>query len=110
MLRLVKIFSFPVFLFASLFTGYARQYELALTLAVCMASTVLALRALRAGEYLWTAELAAIAIVFSPVLLVSKIFLLMGLAFMVACFGLWIALRTHPNGMWDAEMWEAKIE
>jgi len=105
MLQLVKVISFPILLFASLFTGYAQQYELALTVAICLGATVFALRALRAAQYVWTAELLAIAIVFSPILLLSKIFLLMGLAFVVACLGLWTALRAYA-----VQAWEAKTE
>jgi hypothetical protein len=103
MLQLIKVFSFPVLLFASLFTGYAGKYDLALTVAACLAATVLALGALRAAKYVWAAELIAIAIVFSPILLLSKVFLLMGLAFGVACFGLWTALRAQPAPAWEVE-------
>lgn len=103
MLQLVKVFSFPVLLFASLFTGYAGQYELALTLVVCLVAAVLAIRALRLAQYAWAAELAAIGIVFSPIFLLSKIFLLMGLAFIVACLGLWTALRAQSAPVWEAE-------
>ena len=103
MLQLIKVSSFPVLLLASLFTGYAQQYELALTLVICLASGVFAIRALRAAQYVWAAELVAIAIVFSPMLLLSKIFFLMAVAFIVACFGLWTAVRMHSAPVWEVE-------
>jgi len=105
MLQFIKVSSFPVLLFASLFTSYARQYELTLTLVVCLSAAILGIRAIRAAQYAWAAELVAIAVVYSPILLLSKIFLLMGLAFIVACLGLWTALRAQ-----SAPVWEAKTE
>jgi hypothetical protein len=103
MLQLVKILSFPALLFASLFTTYAAQYELALNLLVCLGAVAMIQRAIGTGQYIWAAELVAIAVVFSPFVLLVKLFLLMGLAFTVACVALWTALRRPLAPVWEAE-------
>ena len=103
MLQLVKILSFPVLLFASLFTTYAAQYELALNLLVCLGAVVMIQRAIGTGQYIWAAGLVAVAVVFSPFALLVKLFLLMGLAFMVACVALWTALRRPLAPVWESE-------
>jgi hypothetical protein len=67
-----------------------------LNLAVCLGTVVFVQRAIRSGEYFWAAGLLAVAVVFSPILFLAKLFLLMALAFIVACMGLWTALRMRP--------------
>jgi hypothetical protein len=96
MIQLIRVFAFPAALLASLFTSYAAKYELPLSLLVCLGMIVFAQHALRVREYLWAAELIAIAVVFSPILLIAKLFLLMGLVFSVACAALFTAVRVPP--------------
>ena len=86
-IRMIKGLTIPVLLFASVFSRYS-SYELAVNLAVCLGATILVQRAVRLKKYYWAVGFVSIAIVFSPLLLVLKIFLLMGLT----CIGLFLAL------------------
>ena len=93
--RIIKWLSIPVLLIASIFARYAAAYEFTLNLVVCLGAVVCVLRAVQFREYSWAAGFLAIAVVFSPLFLVEKIFLLMGLTCMAICFTLFAAFRTH---------------
>jgi hypothetical protein len=92
----IKWVSIPVLLIASLFSRYAAGYELAVDLAICLGATVLVQRAVGLREYFWAAGFVSIAIVFSPLLLVAKIFLLMGLICAATFLTLFAAFRRLP--------------
>ncbi len=70
--------SLPVLLIASFFSRYTAQYEFLLDMIVCLGAIVLLQRAVRSRDYVWASALVAISVVFSPILLVLKIFLLLG--------------------------------
>ena len=106
MIQIIKILAFPTALLASLFTTYAAKYQLLLGLLVCLGMLGFAQHALRVGQYLWAAELIAIALVFSPILLIAKLFLLMGLAFTVACAALFTAVRVPRPSAWKPSIWK----
>ena len=93
---ILKWVSIPVLLLASLFSGFARSYEFMANLVVCMAAIICVQRAVRMREYWWAAGFVAIVIVFSPLILALKIFLLLGLICAAAFVTLWSALRTQP--------------
>jgi len=94
--RVIKWLSIPAILIASLFARYASVYELTVNLVVCLGAVCCVRRAVHLKEYPWAAGFVAIAVVFSPLLLVDKIFLLMGLI-CTATFMILIArFRTHP--------------
>ena len=68
--RIIKWVSIPVLLIGSIFSPYAASYELLVDCVICLGAIVFLQRAIRSKEYLWAAGLIAIAVVFSPFLLV----------------------------------------
>jgi hypothetical protein len=94
--RIVKWISIPVLLAASIFARYAASYELLVNLVVCTGAVVGVQRAVQLKNYVWAAGFVAIAIVFSPFLLVTKIFLLLGITCIVACLTSFVAFRRRP--------------
>jgi hypothetical protein len=94
--RIIKWISLPVLLTASIFSRYATVYEGLVDLLICMGAVVFALRVVRLKEYFWAAGFVAIAIVFSPLVLVLKIFLLMAFTCVAMFATLAMAFRTQP--------------
>ena len=94
--RIVKWLSIPVLLIASIFARYAAPYEFMVNLVICLGAVVCVQRAVQSKEYSWAAGFLAIALVFSPLVLANKIFLLMGLTCMAALLTLLAACRTRP--------------
>jgi hypothetical protein len=86
----------PAILLASIFSRAAAGYELTVDLAVCLAAVIFVQRAVRVDEYFWAAGCVAIAIVFSPLLLVVKVFAMLGLTCVAAFVTLLPALRAEP--------------
>ncbi len=76
-IKIIKWTSIPILLLASMLSRFTASYELLVDLLICLAATVIALWAVRSKDYVLAAGFVAVAIVFSPFLLVSKIFLLM---------------------------------
>jgi len=95
--RIIKWVSIPVILIASIFARYAAAYELMVNLAICLGAAVCVQRAVQLKEYFWAGGFVAIAVVFSPLLLADKIFLLMGLTCSATFVTLFAAFRTHPS-------------
>jgi hypothetical protein len=98
---LTKWGSIPALLIASLFSQYAGKYESAAEILCCAAAAALAVWAIRNGDYLWAGGMGMVAIVFSPLSLVNKVFTL--LAYMAAgtLVSVWAALRA---GRGDARL------
>lgn len=86
--------SIPVLLIASVFSQYAGKYESAIEILCCLGALSLAIWAVRHGEYLWAGGLAMVAIVFSPLNLVAKVFTLMAYMAAGTLVSLWAALRA----------------
>ena len=86
--EIIKWVSIPALLMASVFSRFAASYELAGDLAICLGATILVQRAVWRKEYFWTAGFVSVAIVFSPIVLAGKIFLLMG----VTCGAIFLVL------------------
>ena len=95
-IRIIKWVSIPVILIASIFARYAAGYELLVNLAICLGAAICVQRAAQSREYFWAAGFIAVVVVFSPLLLVDKIFLLMGLTCVATFITLFAAFRTHP--------------
>lgn len=85
-----KWVSIPALLAASLFTGLAAGYEPLVNIVVCMGALVCLQRAVWLHQYVSGAGLIAIVIMFIPVFLAAKIFLLLGLT----CFATVAALLS----------------
>jgi hypothetical protein len=88
--------SVPAMLVGSVFTYFAASYEPMLDFALCLCGLSLAGRALYLREYFLAAGFIAILVAASPLLLVSKIFLLLGLACVGAGAKVFAAFRTQP--------------
>ena len=95
-IRIIKWVSIPALLIASILPRYAASYELPVDLAICLGATILVHRAVWLKEYFWAVGFVSIAIVFSPLLLVTKVFLLMGLTCAVIFLALLAAFRRQP--------------
>jgi hypothetical protein len=95
-MKIVKWFSIPVFLIASLFAFCTASYEPLVDFAVCVGAIVFIRRAILLQEYFWAAGFVAIAVVFMPLSLVVKIFLLAGFACVATIANLLRAFRTQP--------------
>ena len=94
--RIVKRVSIPILLIASIFSPYAASYEPLVDFLICLATTIFVRWAFLLGEYLWAAGFVAMAVVFSPFVLVVKVFLLMGLSFIVMIATLLAAFQPEP--------------
>src|SRR5437868_6037623 len=79
-IKVTKWVLLPALLIGSIFSRSAARHELLLDIVVCLGALLVVQRAVRLKAYLWAAGFVTIAVVFSPFLLVIKIFLLMGFA------------------------------
>jgi len=97
-LSLTRWLSLPVLLIASLFSEYAKSYEFLVNSVVCLGAIVFSAQwAFRYKEYFWAAGFVGIAVLFCPLSLLVKIFLLMGLACIVMLAALLAAFQTQPS-------------
>jgi hypothetical protein len=94
--KIIKWVSLPALLIASMFSRSAASYGLLVDLVICLGAIIFVQRAVRSKEYDWAAGFVAIAIVFSPLLLVFKIALLMGFTCIAMFVSLLVAFRTQP--------------
>jgi small-conductance mechanosensitive channel len=94
--KIVKWASMPALMLAAVFSGLAAGYEALAGLVICVAAVILVQRALWSREYYWAAGFAAACVMSSPLLLVVKVFLLMGLACTVVSMALLAAFRAQP--------------
>jgi hypothetical protein len=85
--QLAKWCSIPMLLIASMFSYFAASYEPLIAGVVCLGAIILIQRAVWSKQYHWGGSLVAIVVVFSPLLLTAKIFLLMG----IVCVGSFVA-------------------
>src|SRR5581483_4882795 len=76
--KIIKWGSIPVLLMVSLFSRFAAQYELLANVVICMGAIGCVQRAVRQKRHGWAVAFVAVVIVFSPLALAAKIFLLMG--------------------------------
>ena len=86
----IKWSAIPILLAASVFSGLAERYEPLLDALVCMAAVIFVQRAAWLHQYVSGAGFIAIVVVFSPVSLILKIFLLL----VLTCIAAFAALRA----------------
>ena len=67
-----------------------------LNLLVCAGALVVVQRAVSFREYLWAAGFVGVAIVFSPLTLIIKIFLLLSFTCIGALAGVYAAWKPQP--------------
>jgi hypothetical protein len=94
--KIIKWVSIPVLLIASLFACCTASYEPLVDFAICLGAIIFVQRAIRLKEYFWAAGFLSIVVVFTPLSLVVKIFLLMGFACIATFANLLAAFRTQP--------------
>jgi hypothetical protein len=92
----MKWASLPVLLIMSLFLFLAASYGPLAGFVICMAAIILVQRAVWSKNYYWATGFAATFVMFSPLFLVVKVFLLMGFACTVVFMTLLAAFRTQP--------------
>jgi hypothetical protein len=95
-IKIMKWISVPLLLIGSLFSHYAVGFELQIDMAICIGAMILVQRAMGARDYFWAAGFVAVAIVFSPLPLVQKVFLSMALTSVGAVCTLWAARKPQP--------------
>lgn len=93
---IVKWASIPVLLIASLFACCAASYEPLVDLAMFLGAIIFVQRAIWLKEYFWAGGFLAIAVVFTPLPLVVKVFLLMGFTCAATFANVIAAFRTQP--------------
>jgi len=96
-MRVVKWISLPVLLAGSVLARFAGSYELVLNLLVCSGALVVIERAVSLREYLWAAAFVSVAIVFSPLTLIVKIFLLLSFTCIGALAGVYASWQPQPS-------------
>src|SRR4030095_13262989 len=94
--KIMKWIALPALLIASLFPRSAASYEFMLDVLICLGAVIFVQRAVRLRQYTWAAGLVAIAVVFSPLFLALKIFVLTGLTCIITFVALIGAFRTQP--------------
>lgn len=93
---IIKWVSLLMLLIAAVLPRSVARYEFLVDLVICLGAIIFLQRAVRFREYLWAAGLVAITIVFSPLLLVVKIFLLTGFTCIATFVALLGAFRPQP--------------
>jgi hypothetical protein len=94
--KIVKWVSIPVLLLAAMFSCFAANYEPLMDFVICLGAIMFVYRAVWLKEYCWAGGFVAIVVVFSPLFLAVKLFLLMGFTCIAALLALFAAFRTQP--------------
>jgi hypothetical protein len=94
--KTLKWVSLPALLIGSMFSSLTGSYEIPLNYAICVGALISIHFSLRARDRFFAAGCVAVAIVFSPLSLVLKMFFLIGLVMIGAFVMLLAALRAHP--------------
>lgn len=94
--RILKWASIPALIVLALVSCLAGRYEGIMNLTICLGAVVLVQRAAWLKEYGWAAVCVVVVVVFSPLFLVAKIFLLMALFGAAACLAMVAAFRLQP--------------
>ena len=94
--KILKWVSLPLLLMGSMFSSLAGSYELIVNTAVCLGALIVIHLSLRVRDHFFAAGCVAVAIVFSPLGLVVKMFFLIGLMMIAAFVVLVAAVRAHP--------------
>ncbi len=68
----------PALLIASAFSGLAGGYEPIVNIVICLGAVILVRREVGVKKYYRAAGLVAVALLFSPLVLLDKVFLLTG--------------------------------
>ena len=94
---IIKWVSIPVLLIFALFSRFAAGYEFLANLVICTGAVICVQRAVQRKEHGWAAAFVAVVIMFSPLALAAKIFLLLGLISIATVATVVAAFRTRPR-------------
>jgi len=94
--QLIKWIAIPVLLFASMLSYFAARYEPLLTGVVILGAIFFVGRAVQLRQFSWAVGLVTIIVAFSPLFLMIKVFLFLGMTCIAAFTGLFAAFRTQP--------------
>src|SRR5208283_5409437 len=95
-MKIIKWASIPVLLIIAMLSCRVASYEPLMDLVICLGAIFVVQQAVWLREYFWAAGFVAIAVLFSPLFLAIKIFLLMGFTCIAALITLFAAFRTQP--------------
>jgi hypothetical protein len=95
-MTIVRWISLPVLLAGSLFASFAGDYAILVNLVVCAGALVVMGRAVSFREYFRAAAFLAVAIVFSPLMLNIKIFLLLSFTCIASLTAVYAACKPQP--------------
>ena len=76
--NIMKWSAIPALLLISMLSRFTARFEFPVDIVICMGATVLLLRAFRQKAYFWAGGCFLIAVVFSPMMLAVKLFLVLG--------------------------------
>jgi hypothetical protein len=94
--RVSKWALLPILPTAAVFSYLTASYGPLAGFVICMAAIIFVQRAVWSKEYYWAAGFAATFVMFSPLFLIVKVFVLMGFACTVVFMTLLAAFRTQP--------------
>ena len=95
-MNVVKWAASPVLLAGAIFSGLAAAYEPMMDSAICLAAIGLVVWQARLRSYYCAASFVTVVVVFSPLLLVDKMFFLMGLICIASLLAVAAAFRMEP--------------
>lgn len=94
--RSIKWASIPVLLVVGLLSCLAGRYERLLDFVICLGALLFLQRAVWLQEYFRGAAILVIVVLFSPLFLVTKIFLMLVLLCIVTCLAVVAGFRLQP--------------
>ena len=93
--KILKWASIPALLAVALLSSLAGRYEGLMNLTICLSAVLFVQHAAWLRKYAWAAAGVVVFVVFSPLLLTTKIFLLMLLTCAGACLAIVAAFRPQ---------------
>jgi len=93
---ILKWAAIPALIVVALLSGLAGRYEGLLNLTICLSAVFLVQYAAWLKDYGWAAVCVVVVIVFSPLFLIAKIFLLLFLTGLAAVVTMFAAFRPQP--------------
>jgi hypothetical protein len=95
-MKILKWASIPVLVGVALLSSLAGRYEGVLNLSICLSAVLFVQHATWLKEYGWAAVCIVVFVLFSPLVLTTKIFLLMFLTCAAACLAVVAGFRPKP--------------
>jgi len=95
-ISVAKWISLLLLLAGSVFARFAGNYEVVLNLLICAGALAAFQRAVCVREYLWAAAFIDVAIVFSPLTLLIKVFALLTFTAIEALGGVYAGWKLQP--------------